>query len=512
MEINNSVLDQIKIKNIANKPVLNSQYEKFFKETKVSLDDIVLEQWEMNQYNKTTSNAIEHMALDISDMKDAIIPFLKKDESAIVFTDSFFTEAKKLKFFDDNVVTPLLDGLKKTKDDIAVGNARDVVEIKPEKIIDTESSVNMSLIKIDKDLISSSMFLQESNSILEKIDKSTKAVADYFHSTERSKKGSVGETYKNSKDSKDSIGSVGSSVISSAIGGVLGGAAKLIGGISGVQIAADLASVYALYEFLTGFADDELASKLTGKKIENLNVWDKIDSGITNIISLGGVFDKKETYDNIKKFEESVSEVWSALLNRLPPTLKKNVTNFTDSISEYTRNFVEDLYSQVKGESTADFFVGVAKEAADLSINLISLGLVRDLDDLTNKMMSLGTMIFAKIESITKSFIDILPDSIKNFISKTYDSTLKPMDDKLNSSLASLTPVPIQLDTSTAEKSQNLAAQERNFYTEKEDKPQQPIIINQPAQSSPTPSVTRSVSSGREEINRALNKGLQFGL
>ena len=546
MEANSSVLNQIIAATEKSKvPALDPQYAKYFADSKTLLEDIVLEQWEMNDYNKKNSKIFSNIDFSLSELNANLIPFLKDYPTTTDFVEDMTKELKKEKFFELNLADQILDGWKLMQSEQALFG-------EPKKVIKEKSASEITGDDIlgEITMLGEDQFMQMDylTSLVKNIDGN---VADLVrmnelsaHITERTKglkkkpsaaKGDLGE---DSGIVSAALAAAGLYTVGKSLKGVfkgVGGPLAMAGRIAGA------------ITFLWGFADEELASELTGKKIKDINIWDKINTGITDLVSLGGIFDKKETYNNIVKVENSISEVWGDILKMLP----KKASVFLKDIQKDVVDFMEDIGKSLKGVSFWNILKNAGKELIDLVVTTMSAGLIQGIsgfgkwanwfadtwsayndwvtkvgqdgqayfDDLGKKakesITDFGNKIVGWMSDLYKSITDLLPNSVKQSSHDAYEYLKKALSEKsepFSEEPASPISMPLTLDATTSKQTQALAV-EKQMLQRKGAKESAPIVVPVPVPSNDNKqSLTGTLSSGREEGNRALNRGLQFSV
>lgn len=496
------------------KTMFNEKLDKFFKQTITNIEDILLEQWQANDYNKTMTNAIEHIAYDVDNLRSELIPLLKNNDQEITTPIIAATDSMSSAIVESISNLPALY----KDDDIILASARPVTEVEDEKrYLANEEYKN-------------DMFF-----LFDAINDNIKYIAQHYRELKRSKRGSVGEPFGKEKpdDGKGFFELLGAAFSFKAfkntlkslfakstgfIGKIFTGLVKGVWGLFGkmfpktaaflskafIKLLGPIAKKMApllvkaipfvgwaiaigdmLWDFFKGFSDDA-AAELLGKKKDQLTMWDKVTSGLTSLLSglTLGFIDKKTILPFTKKIVNTVKDLWAGLGKMVPNFFKEKI--FAPIMQKI--NAIKDF-------KFGDFFSGLLDPIKNAFNNAPAA-----LGDLKDKAVELVKNIASTIWNILKSIVDdmlsVIP-SVWSDIKGLFGSETKAKPETITKPLN----VAAEAKTSDLEiqkiKAMNKPANER------------PINIQVPQQK-PSASVDRSVNSGRDALNMGIANAKSF--
>lgn len=506
-------------------------YKKFFKETVTLLEDNLIEQWENNEHNKTMSNAIEHIAHDIDRLTSKILPYFEQNqagEAASTVVDA--TKSMALAVVDSVSNLP------------AIYNPDSQAEVLSEDL----SASAREVYELEAD------YREDVVSIFKRIADDINYIADHYRLLNRNKVGKVGDPTQNNPDKGNLgitdliagffslkalknlagklwkkingrvailfsgfFGKIGN-IISEGfgfllkrfpvLGKIFAPIAKLMApvlkvfgklGIRSIPIIGQvIAAIMAVWDFFSGFSDSG-ASELLGISKEKLTIFDKIKSGVVSLISglLLGLFEKKTILNFVNKFNNTVKELWAGFVKIFGFNFKK----IFQKVKNYLSTKVQTAFIKLKSMFSVDMLKQIGSSIfsaiSNLFLNFTPIGLAIKNSD---KIKEFAMIIYEKVKSIVEAILEFLtPDFLKENVKSLFSDSSQPQVENINK----------PIDTSTTAATTELEIQKTKTLNKKQEIPN--VIVQQPAQK-PQASVERSVSSGRDDLNRIIAGNKQF--
>lgn len=276
---------------------------------------------------------------------------------------------------------------------------------------------------------------------------------------------------------------------------------KLIPFIGEIIIAID-----AIWDFFNGFGDDATAL-VTGKGKDQITMVDKIMSGFSSAISgfLFGIIDPKKIFDWFKPVTKVIQEIADAFYTLIPKQFK-NIGKILSSV--FSKDGKYSLYSFVKRGITSlwDKLKNSAGSMFEGVVNALSngLSLAGDLKDAA----------IEKLSSFMSGFFDMIQNALSTLIKAALPTWLyeKLGGDKLlsggekTSGVQDISVPPV--DTNQVQKLQDQIDDKKKTTVDDKSKAQViPVSTGQPSAST---GFDRTVTTGRNDIIRAINTGRQF--
>ena len=373
---------QIEANNKSN--TFDKRYDSFFNSTTKTLEDILLAEWESSENEKTISNAIEHIAYDVD--------FFRKS----------FTEFQGVfKSQTSEITTPLLLGYEKSASAIesaiiSASDMRDVQVFSGAENMQTNEHVNSSGVLASN--ITDSFFMIETT--LDMIESNTRLLLNHFTSADKKKSGTTG---KNSLDDTPD---------SSSIFGTIIGVFSTIMGAIGEYLGLD-ALIVSVKKMASDFGP-KILTKIVG-----------FFKGIGEFIS--------EAFASLITKFPIIGEIFAPIGNLFKPILKifgSGGAKVIPVIGEVIMAVMAiwDFFEGFSDKGASEL-LGKDKESLTLWDKVTS-GIVSVISGFLFGFVDKKTILpyvqkFTNtIKELWDGFTTMVPDKIKNFISKAVDGAL----------------------------------------------------------------------------------------